>query len=212
MTAFAILCLGVIGQVQVPDGFASEAQPWELVDNDDDIQIWSRPNRQSSIDEVLARAQVDVPVGRLWDVLEDVEHYHEFMPHMSNARILERAGPGIIYQYQKVDAPMVSTRDCVMRIELEVDRDKGRFRRAYRVSHPPLAPPVEDGVIRMRKAQGVWEIRRITDDTSELIYQALAEPGGRIPSWITNYANSSVVSDVLSAVRARARNPGYRPD
>lgn len=212
MTVCAILCLGIIAQVQVPNGFASQERPWELVDNDDDIQIWSRPSPQSSIDEVLARAQVGVPVSRLWDVLEDVEHYHEFMPHMSNARILERAGPAVIYQYQKVDAPMVSTRDCVMRIELDIDREKGRFRREYRVSRHPLAPPVEDGVIRMQKAQGVWEIRRINDTTSELIYQALAEPGGRIPSWITNYANSSVVSDVLSAVRARARNPDYGQD
>ena len=53
---------------------------------------------------------VDAPVERVWEVLRDVEHYHEFMSYIVEATILREHGDNRIV-YERISAPFVDDRD-----------------------------------------------------------------------------------------------------
>ena len=43
--------------------------------------------------EIACRAELEAPVGLVWDTLTDYEHLAEFIPGMRRSRVLERRGP-----------------------------------------------------------------------------------------------------------------------
>lgn len=174
---------------------------WEVVDDDQDLKVWTRDREASSYDEIRATITLDAPAARAWAVLDDVARYREFMPRLEDAFVLERIGDTILYQYQKVDPPVISARDFVMRIEIE--RESECVRRRFRAANHPASPETKDGTVRITTFEGMWTVCAVGPERSELTYQVYGDPGGRVPSWLANYANTMTIPRLMRAFRDR---------
>lgn len=184
--------------VLIPEG------EWQLAERKGDLEVWTRERDGSSFQEVLARVRITAAAERVVAVLEDVERYREFMPYLEAASVLERVGDSILYQYQKVDPPVLSARDVVMRVEIE--RSTRLYRRRYRAAFHPSSPPEDEDTVRLRVLEGEWVIRSLGDDESELSYRVFTDPGGNIPAWVANYGNTISIPRLMNAVRERVSN------
>ncbi|MEL6547042.1 MAG: START domain-containing protein, partial [Myxococcota bacterium] len=185
MTGFIALTFTVL---MVPD--------WELVEQDDELQVWTRERAGSDYEEIRARILLNASAEKTWTVLDDVERYQEFMPRLVEARVLERVGDRVLYQYQKIDPPVLAVRDCVMRIE--ISRTPGRYVRKFRASHHPLSPPLDDETVRLSVFEGEWRVEALGPNRSALVYQVHADPGGRVPSWLSNYASTMTLPRLMN--------------
>ncbi len=77
----------------------AEIYPWLKVVDSERHKIWRRESPTSSIKEVKVDMILDAPVERVWEVLRDVEHYHEFMPYVAEATVLREHGDTrIVYE------------------------------------------------------------------------------------------------------------------
>ena len=87
-----------------------EPNPWVTIVDSERLKIWRRASPTSSIRQVKVDMIVDAPVERVWEVLRDVERYHEFMPYIVEATILREHGDARIV-YERISAPFVDDRD-----------------------------------------------------------------------------------------------------
>ncbi|MBI5545172.1 MAG: hypothetical protein HY901_14880 [Deltaproteobacteria bacterium] len=71
-------------------------------------------------------------------------------------------------------------------------------------------PEPKDGVIRVKVNDGTWLLEPIGDGTkTRATYYLFTDPGGSLPTWIANKANSSAIPDIFVALRKYAKEPRY---
>ncbi|MBI5507572.1 MAG: cyclase [Deltaproteobacteria bacterium] len=192
-------------------GVADNKAPWEEIKNDDGIRVWVREVAGSSIREVKAETQVYAAADKVWAVVRDVPHYAEFMPYVLQAKVVGDAGANARYEYQLIDPPLVDRRDYTLKATDQEDPATGVYRREW-VPANDKGPPLVDGVVRVQICDGYWLIERQGDKQTKVTYWLYTDPGGKIPAWIANKANTTSVPDLIRAVRNRSQNPAWRRD
>lgn len=187
---------------------ADNPNPWELVDDDDGIKVWARAVPGSEIREVKAIGQIAAPAKRVWDTICDVDRYTIFMPYVEKTKVLGKHDKGH-YEYQRVNPPFVDRRDYTLKITLEVDEAKGRYRRSWMPANDK-GPAERKDSVRVKVNEGYWLITAVGPSTAETTYYLYTDPGGSIPNWLINKGNTTSVPDLLRAVRNRSINPKWR--
>ncbi|MBI3179345.1 MAG: hypothetical protein HYZ27_06760, partial [Deltaproteobacteria bacterium] len=172
--------------------------PWQEVRNKDGITVWARDVPGSPIREVRAEMVVEIPAERVWAVLVDVPSYLEFMPYLVEASVIGPAGANAQYEYQLIDPPIVDRRDYVLKVNFE--EQDGYYRRSWRPANGVGPAPRED-VVRLSICEGSWTVERREDGRTSVTYWLYTDPGGAIPNFIANKANTTSVPDLMAAVR-----------
>ncbi len=193
-----------------PPGLRDNPNPWIETKESDGLRVWTREVPSSSIREVKAEAVVNQPIARLWEVLADVPRYTEFMPYVVEARVLETVGATQALEYQLLDPPLVDKRDYALLVTVEHGEQLTVWRRSWTVA-AGKGPPLRDGVIRLQVCDGTWTLEKLGSRSTRVEYYLYTDPGGSIPAWIANKANTTSVPALLDAVRQRARDPEWRP-
>lgn len=161
---------------------------WTLRKNEDGIKVYTRPVSGSALDEFKGTCIVDAQTQELAELLKDVASYPDWLPNCSEAQLIKREG-NVQIHYSQTEAPFpVSNRDCYYRYTYI---QKGPDYEVKMTALPDYGPQRE-GVVRMKKVQGHWYFQALKDGRSRVSYQVHADPGGSIPSWLTN---SAVVSN-----------------
>ncbi len=179
---------------------------WELVKDADGVKVFARDVPGGRVRELKAQTVVGAPPARVLAVIDDLEHYLEFMPYMVEARRLAVFAGGH-YEYQRIDPPLVDMRDYALRVELTTDA-RGVIERRWREANEK-APPPPSGTVRVAVNRGAWTLEPLDGGRTALTYYVYTDPGGAIPAWAVNKANTTSVPDMLAAVRNRAVSPGW---
>jgi hypothetical protein len=189
------------------------AENWEEKANEDGIAVFNRGHAGSSVRELKATGLIEAPPRAAWAVVRDYEHYKDNMPYTEESRVLSRgeADKEIIF-YSVINAPFVSRRDYVIRVLDESDWKDGQgFLKASWGVTDKMNPPTKDGVIRLKQSDGFWMFEpREGGKKTFATYWLFTDPGGSIPTWLVNKANSSTVPDVFRAIRKKATQTPYR--
>jgi len=186
--------------------------PWDEVKNDDGIRVFARDVPGSSIREVKVETVIYAPAERIWAVVNDQPHYVEFMPYVIEVKVLpEDAGPNARYEYHLIDPPLIDRRDYTLKATFEANPVEGRFRRSWSAANDK-GPGLNGGVVRVSICEGYWQLERLNDSATRVTYWLYTDPGGAIPSWMANKANTTSVPNMIRAVRNRSLNPGWRRD
>lgn len=186
------------------------SNPWQHVKNDEDLHVWARTVPESNIREVKAETIIEAPIDRIWDVLADVDSYSAFMPYLIEAREVPRE-PGEKrgrLEYFRVNPPLVSQRDYIIKIEAKQDREKGHYVRSWSAA-PDAGVSRRGDSIRLDICDGSWTLEKLEGSKTKVTYWVYTDPAGSIPGWLANQANTRSVPDVLQAVRNRAQDPTW---
>jgi hypothetical protein len=186
----------------------AEEPKWEASTQDDGLTILSREKPGTGVHEMKASGFIDAPPMAVWKALRDYAHYTETMPYTEKAEIIAREpNDKVIWFHSVINAPFVSRRDYVIKITDETDyKDpKGIMKVSWTNSTDKTIPPVE-GVVRVTINDGYWILQPMNGGkTTYATYYVYTDPGGSLPKWVVNKANSKAVPDVFNAVRKEAK-------
>ncbi|MBY6187641.1 SRPBCC family protein [Marinobacter hydrocarbonoclasticus] len=177
---------------------------WELASDKRGAQVYTRKVPGTPVKEVKMEALIDAPVEQVWRAISEIEHYPEFMPYIDDIEVMGEAQNGGAYVYHRVDPPLVSKRDYTLLIVNEEDVEAGSYYR-YWTQMNQFGPEPKKGVVRLEICDGSWALERTEDGRTQATYWVYTDPGGRIPGWLANQANTVGLYDVLKAVEARAK-------
>jgi hypothetical protein len=177
---------------------------WKEEARDEGITIYARAREGSPVREMKAIGIVDATPREIWDALRDYPNYDKTMPYTEESKVLSSEEGGKIICFQSVvNAPLVDRRDYLIRILDESDWREGKgYLLVSWSAHEDKAIPPRDGVVRVKVNDGFWKLEpRDGGKKTFTTYYIHTDPGGSIPKWIANKANSIAVPNVYKAIR-----------
>jgi hypothetical protein len=202
-----MLSLTALALVVLAADPSESTEGWEVAKKTDSLTVFARERKGSRVKEMRAEGVIAAPPEKVWKAIRDYESYAETMPYTEVARVLSREDGGkVTYLYSVINAPLVDRRDYVIRL---VDESKWADGQGFlRVTWTPAndrGPPKPDNVVRVEVNEGYWHLEPAEGGKkTRAVYYVYTNPGGSVPRWLVNRANSSAVPDVFEHVRKAA--------
>ena len=105
--------------------------------------------------------------------------------------------------------PVVADRDVVFSTRVTADPNARTARFSLQSLQDARKPP-RSGLVRMNTLSGYFLLERMDAQHTRVTYQALADPGGAIPNFVTNWVLRSVPIQILRALHHEAGVPGAK--
>ena len=203
----AVASLALCMTILVLPGTSHGADNWTTLIDEQNLTLQSRPYSGSALQEIRGTTHLKTSLNAVMALLKDAPFNSQWVYRSGGAKILAEDGYTSAYVYGIVDAPWpMQDRDTVVRFDYQ-QADSGEITIDI-INFPAYLPP-EPGYVRVPDFGGFWQLRPISADCIEVVYQVYGDPGGWIPVWIANLAAQASVERTLknmpSAV-ARYRN------
>lgn len=185
---WSVLVAALAARVLVPAG------PWQEVQRIGDLVLEVRPIKDSGFEEVRGFVTVDLPVAKVMDLLWDKQK----APGVTTTEVVEDRGTERII-YETAAAPMVSTRDYVLRFTRDDERRELRF-----VTIDDARRPPHKDRVRIPHIAGSTVVVGDGPDKSRVIHTVYAETGGNVPAWLARSGQRDNMVAFLKVLRERA--------
>ena len=187
---------------------AADDSAWQLKAQEKGVSVFSRPRSGSDILELKATGTIDAPPPAVFKVLSDYARYKKIMPYTEESKIIAtEEGGKAVHVYCVINAPLVSRRDYTLRIvdESQWKDGKGFLKTRWTLSTKGPAP--NPGIVRVTVNDGSCLLEPVENGTkTKATYLLFTAPGGSLPTWVSNKANSSTIPDVFEALRKHAKS------
>lgn len=187
---------------------------WKQTSGDAGLRIFTRDKPGTSIKELKAIGNIDAPPHACMNVIWDMGRFQEFMPYTKESRLLS-ASPNELVSYQYLSLPLISDRDYTLRAR-EVtpagatDQPPPYYKKEWVLANE-AGPPEREGVVRVKVNNGYWRFDPLEGGRkTQATYYVFTDPGGMLPAFVINQANSQAIPGLFAAVRAQAKSPRYQ--
>jgi hypothetical protein len=180
---------------------------WELAADSDGVKVYGRQREDGgAVREMKAIGLIDAPPADVWKAVRDYDNYPKTMPYVEDGKVLSReGGDKITVLYSKLNTPLVDRRDYIIRLvdESNWQDGKGFMKVTWTVVNDmDDKVPVPKDVVRVRVNEGYWLLEPREDGKKTFAtYYVFTDPGGAIPNFIINKANTMAVPRVFEAIK-----------
>lgn len=201
MASVVLAVLLVAGGARADEAAAPE---WKTVETKP-ITIKVRERADGKGNDVWAEGTLKADARDVQEAMVDQPSFKEWMPYVKESRLVTRAADGSRMTYTRLDLPIVSSRDYVCQVvddELLAADGSGHFRQHWWAV--PDALPKREGVVRLPRNEGSWDVTSKGEGTSYAVYKFSVDPGGSLPGFLKNMGQKGGVLDTWKAVEKRA--------
>jgi hypothetical protein len=159
---------------------------WDLKREKDGIFIYTRSEKDSKFNELRAVFDLRGSLVQLRSILEDVQHYADWVYSTKTSSLIERkSGDDDFIYYAEVAAPWpVSNRDYYSETKIQLNAKSGTMQiESHNITN--LYPPVHH-LVRIPLLQAHWTIRELAGSMLHVEYELHWDPGGNVPPWLAN--------------------------
>jgi hypothetical protein len=210
MKALRIGLLALLGFLVVPlpgvaPGIARGQKPppkielprpgFELIAQERGVSVYQ--NDSSNMIWIGAVGIIPAPADKIHKALLDYEHQIGKIGRVSEVKVLSRE-PDSLYVYQRLSLPVISDRDVTLRVVHGVD-GKRRWIAYWAVTD--RGPKPREGIVRVTRDRGVWELVAIPGGKSTLArYEMRMDLGGDVPLWMAKGNAGDEIPELYSSV------------
>ncbi len=189
---------------------AADHNEWKEISKSPTLTIYTRDHTGSSVKEVKAVGTFSVPNWVVKNVLDDADHYKDFMPHVVESKVISR-GKGQVIAYARVNPPMISQRDYTIIVHDEsTTTDKGPVYKTHWQPANDKGPAEKSGVVRIKNNDGGWLLEP-SDNGQHTVgtYTIWTDGGGGVPAFILNSLNKERLTDLFDALTKQVKQEQY---
>ena len=211
MARFFGITLGLVGVLLVDvASAASSKEPWTEIRREAGVIVEERAWPEKSLVEFRGVTIIDAPIKDLFAVLFDDEFKTEWMDRISEFRVVEAFNKRRIRMYNRIQSPfaLVSDRDVVFDSDIRfLPQHRTIVARFYAVDDK--REPERDNAVRMKELSGQWVLVMLGTNETRVTYWVRADPGGLMPTWVVNIANSRIPFRTLVNLERQVKKPIY---
>ncbi len=142
-------------------------------------------------------------------VFRDIPGHTRLLYRCSNSSLLNGINQFEYITYNVLDAPWpVKDRDSVNHIR--VFQDTGTNEVTILMKDQQGYFPEQHRIVRVTKFEGFWKLKPTGNGKVEVVLQMHVEPGGKVPSWISNLAVVAFPYKTLYNLRQIVKLPKYQ--
>lgn len=158
---------------------------WEKVKQEDGVTVYINKTGDSQIVRVKTEVTINSPITNIQTILDDVDNRKEWVPFLTESRVLHDFSPTEKLEYSIFYGPWPAyDRDFVYRITLNYkDNHKIIYSMISEIS--PFMHEQEDKV-RAQLIESYYTLIALDDKTTQVELIFHADPKGYLPVWIVN--------------------------
>lgn len=161
----------------------THAQDWQLAKDEAGIKVYLSEVPGSKYKAYRGVVSIKADMAKLRALQEDVVASCAWIHECQEQKLLKQEGDKR-WTYTRYSTPWpVTPRDSIMQVTLEQGAD-GSFTR--KLQGLPNYQPEQKGYVRVSSLQGYWSLTPKPDGMVEVVYQVHTNPGGSVPSWLSN--------------------------
>lgn len=187
------------------------ASDWQEVryDKDEDIRVYTRKVKGSDFKAFRAVTRVNSTLTGLVALLEDADVAKDWVFKCRRMELIESVSPTQSYYYMITDMPWpVKNRDSVSLATVTQNADTGQVR--VNITAANDIKKSKKGYVRIHEMTGYWLFTSLEAGLVEVIYEAHADPGGGLPSWLVNSFVVDAPLNTLRGLREKIGNEAYQ--
>lgn len=185
-----LMCWLALGVAQTHSANILVENEWEKLTEKDGFLVFSRKNMDTNIKEIRVIFEYYGSMKNTLRVLEDVAGYPNWVYKSIDAKIVDTITTDKYYYYISFDMPFPAwDRDNV--ILTNIRRDSFNQTVYYDSVAAPAQMPDKKGMVRVQNLESHWKIQQLENGKIRIDYNGLADPGGKIPTWVTNMVITS---------------------
>ena len=182
--------------------------PWSLSKNKTGIQVYTRPDPSSPLDEFKGVTELTARLSSLVALVRDTDNTKKWMHRSGGTQVLERVNSSEqILRTITLSPWPVSDRDVVLRATQQQHLDT----LTITISLQSIDGHSEKrrGYVRMPSLVGKWVFQPLKEGVVRVSYQVRANPGGSIPAWLAGDSSIDMPFQTLKNMRAMLEEPAY---
>lgn len=166
-------------------GYSSQAQEWNLKQDEDGIKVYTRLATGSEYEDVHCTLKIKVRLSSFIAMLKDIEGYTEWAFNCTEANLIKTINDTVQIFYTHTYLPWpASDRDFILRMTLKQDPNTLVVKtNSYCV---PGFVKEKEGIVRVTNLKNNWKITPKPGGFLEVDYFASLGPGGDVPAWLIN--------------------------
>ena len=190
-----------------------QAPAWKQVKEYKGIIGYARPNPRCRIDEIKAVGTIDAPLAVVEAVIRDVPNNKDFMFMCKKTAFLEipeiKNTTDQYATYALMDMPFpVKDREAVACVSWTVDTTTGKLYAAGQSLSTNYR--CQTDAIRIPLVEALYTLTPIAPDKTEIIYQAMSDPGGNLPAFLVSILSHDLVVKTIAGIRKMAKRDKYQ--
>lgn len=181
---------------------AVHAEDWRLAKDEDGIKVYLSEVAGSPYKAYRGVTLIKTDIGKLKALQEDVAASCAWIHECQAQRLLKHEGDKS-WTYTRFNTPWpVTPRDSIIEVTTEQGVDGSFTRTLHGV---PDYQPEEKGYVRVAEVEGHWTMTPKADGMVEVVYEAHSDPGGSVPSWLSNKFVVEAPFNTLKGMRDKAQ-------
>ncbi len=182
---------------------------WNEVKNKDGIKIFLMSIPGSKFKAFRGVVAIKTSIDTIMSAFRDIPEHTKLLYRCSNSSLLKEINQFEYITYNVLDAPWpVKDRDSVNHIRVSQDTGTNGVTISIKDHQGYLSG--ENRIVRVSKFEGFWKLKPTGNGKVEVVFQMHVEPGGKIPSWISNLAVVVFPYNTLSNLRQIVKLPEYQ--
>ena len=182
---------------------------WNLVKNDNGVQVYSRPVEGTDLLEFEAVTEISASINVLGVILEDVPSYPQWMANCLESSIIRELSDQsvLVYFVQSLPWPIAS-RDVILTASTIVEEEKGSIEVLLQ-SDPNATGRFHKGRVRMRRFNGRIYLESKGVNQTKVCFRIMADPAGSLPASGVNAGALNVPYRTLLGMKEMAKRKKY---
>ena len=188
---------------------AQSVNTWELKQNSDGVKIFTGDITNSSIKAIKVECQLNATLSQVVAALMDIKNSEEWLYHTAGNYLVKQVSPAELYYYSLIEMPWpVSNRDFIA--HLKVAQDPAT--KIVTIDAPCVTDmvPIKSKIVRIANSKGKWIVSPVGADKVKILYTLHADPGGSVPSWLTNLFVTQGPSQSFKKFTTHIQKPVYK--
>jgi len=181
---------------------------WELKKDREGIKVYSGNVPNSNIRAIRAVCTIEAQLSELAALLLDAEARGKWVYGIDKTYLIKRLSDSEQVYYSEMSMPWpLSNRDAVVLLRISQD-PVTRVMSANMTIAEGYLPPKKDKV-RVPFLKVNWTVTPVRQNLLSIEYQARADPGGLIPSWVVNLFSTKSPFESFKALRSLLQTGNY---
>ena len=181
---------------------------WELEEVEGPLKVYTRLKEGTTYLETKVAGKGDADLSAIIAVMQDADNYTKFMPSCIESSKRNMKGDTIQVHTVITEAPWpVSNREGTYEFKYKYYPDSNQVIVKFKAivnSMPTL------GCVQVEDAEGYWKFVELNKNEIYVEYVIYANPGGSIPSWLSNMSVIDLPLGTVIGAFYRTKLPEYK--
>jgi len=178
---------------------------WEKIREEDGITVYRKEVEGSPLVAFRGEGEIAAPIARVAAVQMDLDHTHEWVERLKEAKMLEARSESEFLTYSHIGAPpLVSDRDFVNQVKIDF-APPSRIKFNLQSVDDPKAPVTD--YVHGKLIKSSFELTALAPDRTRLVCEIHADPKGSLPKWVVNQFQKGWAFKTITQMRKQVQKP-----